>query len=240
MSHLESCLNDATHPGKRLVIVDAVFSMDGDIIDLPAVSRLCRARGATLMVDEAHSVGVLGATGRGIEEHFGLPADTVDVKMGTFSKAIPSVGGYIAGSGKLIEFLKHQARGFIYSGALPPSATAAASAALEIIEREPDRVRQLHDNTAYFADKLKEAGFSYMNSETAIFPVMCGDDWQAWRLARSCQRRGLYVNAIPHPVVPKGKARLRLAVSAAHTREDLDFCVSVLHASAREVGGILG
>lgn len=239
MEHLETCLKDPAHNGKRLVIVDAVFSMDGDVIDLPTVSRLCRAHGATLMVDEAHSVGVIGATGHGIEEHFGLAPDAVDIKMGTLSKAIPSAGGYIAGSHRLIEFLNHQARGFIYSGALPPASAAAALAALNVIEQEPERVRKLHDNTAYFARRLRDAGFSYLNSQTAIFPIMCGDDWQAWRLARCCQRRGVYVQAIPHPVVPKGTARLRAAVSATHSREDLDFCISVLKAGAEEVGGIL-
>jgi 8-amino-7-oxononanoate synthase len=238
MDHLETCLKDPSHPGKRLVIVDAVFSMDGDIIDLPSVSRLCRVYGAALMVDEAHSIGVLGTTGHGIEEHFGLAADAVDIKMGTFSKAIPSVGGYVAGSGKLIEFLNHQARGFIYSGALPPASAASALAALTVIECEPDRLRRLHDNAAYFAARLREAGFSCLNSQTAIFPIMCGDDWRAWRMARSCQRRGVYVQAIPHPVVPKGMARLRAAVSAAHSREDLDFCLSVLRSGAEEVGGI--
>ena len=239
MSHLESCLKDPTHPGNRLVIVDAVFSMDGDIIDLPEVSRLCRKYDAMLMVDEAHSIGVLGTTGHGIEEHFGLPTDTVDVKMGTFSKAIPSVGGYVAGSRKLCDFLYHQARGFVYSGALPPASAAAAMAAINVIEQEPERVRQLQDNTVYFADQLKQAGFSYLNSQTAIFPIMCGDDWQAWRMARSCQKRGVYVQAIPHPVVPKGTARLRAAVSAAHSRADLDYCLSVLRESAEEVGGII-
>lgn len=239
MSHLEACLKDPAHPGKRLVIVDAVFSMDGDIINLPEVSRLCRQYGATLMVDEAHSIGVLGATGHGIEEHFGLPADTVDIKMGTFSKAIPSAGGYVAGSQKLCDFLYHQARGFIYSAALPPASAAAALAALNVIEQEPERVQQLHNNRAYFSSLLREAGFSSLSSETAIFPIMCGDDWQAWRLARLCQQRGVYVQAIPHPVVPKGFARLRAAVSANHTREDLDFCISVLQAGAKEVGIIL-
>lgn len=240
MAHLEECLKDPTHPGRRLVIVDAVFSMDGDVIDLPEVSRLCRAHGATLMVDEAHAVGVLGATGHGIEEHFGLPADAVDVKMGTFSKAIPSAGGYVAGSRRLCEFLYHQARGFIYSGALPPASAAAALAALGVIEREPERVRRLHANTAYFAGRLREAGFPFLNSQTAIFPIVCGDDWRAWRLARGCQRWGVYVQAIPHPVDPKGTARLRAAVSSAHTREDLDFCLSVLRAAAEEVGGVQG
>lgn len=237
MSHLESCLKESSHTGKRLVIVDAVFSMDGDITNLPEVSRLCRAHGATLMVDEAHSVGVLGTTGHGIEEHFELPADSVDIKMGTFSKAISSVGGYIAGSRKLVEFLNHQARGFIYSGALPPPAVAASLTALDLIEQEPERVRQLHENSRYFAGRLKDCGFSFLNSQTAIFPIMCGDDWNAWRLARSCQRRGVYVQAIPHPVVPKGTARLRAAVSSAHSRADLEYCISMLQLCATELAG---
>lgn len=239
MDHLEQCLKDPTHTGQRLVVVDGVFSMDGDIINLPEVSRLCRTYGATLMVDEAHSVGVLGATGHGIEEHFGLPSDAVDIKMGTFSKAIPSIGGYIAGSKKLCEFLHHQARGFIYSGALPPASAAAALEALNVIEREPDRIERLHENTRYFAGRLQRAGFSYLNSQTPIFPIMCGDELQAFRLARACQRRGVYVQAIPSPVVPKGKARLRAAVCAAHSREDLDLCISVLSEAAAEVGGIV-
>jgi 8-amino-7-oxononanoate synthase len=239
MEDFEKCLRDPESTGKKLVIVDAVFSMDGDIINLPEVIRICRKYSVILMVDEAHSVGVIGETGHGIEEHFGLPPDSVDIKMGTLSKAIPSVGGYIAGSHKLIEFLNHQARGFIYSGALPPASAAAAMAAFEVIEREPERVRYLHENTKYFAEKLSEAGFSYLNSQTAIFPILCGDDWKAWHLARKCQKRGIYIQAIPHPVVPKGTARLRAAVSATHSRDDLDFCVKVLKKSAEEIGGIL-
>ncbi|HEY5539982.1 MAG TPA: aminotransferase class I/II-fold pyridoxal phosphate-dependent enzyme [Coriobacteriia bacterium] len=240
MAHLERSLTNSAYPGKRLVIVDGVYSMDGDIVNLPEVSRLCREHGATLMVDEAHSVGVLGVTGHGIEEHFGLPADAVDIKMGTLSKAIPSIGGYIAGSAKLCEFLSHQARGFIYSGALPPASAAAALAAFEVIEAEPERVRRLQENAAYLAEGLRAAGFDFKDSPTAIFPIMCWDDWQAWRLARSCQRRGVYVQAIPHPIVPKGQARLRAAVNATHTAEDLDYCLSVLREGAEEVGGILG
>jgi glycine C-acetyltransferase len=239
MEHLEATLKAAPPAGKKLVIVDGVFSMSGAVINLPEVSRLCRKYGASLMVDEAHSIGVLGATGRGIEEHFGLPPDTIDIKMGTLSKAIPSIGGYIAGSRKLCDFLYHQARVFIYSSALPPPSAAAALAALKIIEREPERVRRLQENAAYFARRLREAGFSFLDSRTAILPILCGDDWQAWRLARACQRRGVYVQAIPHPVVPRGTARLRAAVSAAHSRADLDFCLSVLREGAEETGGIL-
>lgn len=239
MGHLEACLKDPANTGRKLVVVDAVFSMDGDIINLPDVSRLCREYGALLMVDEAHSIGMLGRTGHGIEEHFNLPAHSIDIKMGTLSKAIPSLGGYIAGSQNLCDFLRHQARGFIYSGALPPAAAAAALAALNVIEDEPHRVQRLHENSRYFARQLSQAGFSFLNSVTAIFPIMCGDDWQAYRLARYCQKQGVYVQAIPHPVVPKGTARLRAAVSATHHQEDLDYCIDVLLQGAMEVGGIL-
>jgi 8-amino-7-oxononanoate synthase len=239
MGHLEECLKAPANSGRKQVIVDAVSGMDGDIINLPDVSRLCRQYGASLMVDEAHSIGVLGETGHGIEEHFCLPPDTIDIKMGTFSKAIPSVGGYIAGSKRLCEFLSHEARGFIYSGALSPPATAAALAALEVIDEEPERVQRLHENARYFSSGLRDAGFSLSNRGTAIFPIICGDNWQAWKLARYCQKRGIYVQAIPHPVVPKGTARVRVVITATHRPADLDFCLSILRDGAVEIGGIL-
>ena len=227
MDHLASCLANPAHRGRKLVIVDGVFSMDGDVIDLPEVSRLCRRYGALLMVDEAHSVGMLGAGGRGIEEHFGLPADTIDIKMGTLSKAIPSVGGYIAGSHRLCEFLAVQARGFIYSGALPSPAAAAALAALRVIQDEPERLARLRENVRHCTAALRGIGLP-ADATTAIFPVVCGDDWAAFRLARYCQERGFYVQGIPYPVVPKGEARLRVAVTAGHRKEQIDDFVAVL------------
>jgi 8-amino-7-oxononanoate synthase len=236
MDHLETCLKDPSHRGRKLVVVDAVFSMDGDVINLPEVSRLCRRYGAMLMVDEAHSLGVLGRTGHGIEEHFGLPADSIDIKMGTLSKAIPSVGGYVAGSARLCEVLAHQARGFIYSAGLPPPAAAAAMAALQVIEDEPERVRSLHRNTRHFAEGLRAVGFSHLESSSAIFPIICGDDARALKLARYCQQQGIYIQAIPHPVVPKGSARLRASITSAHTPEILDRCISVMREGARQIG----
>jgi 8-amino-7-oxononanoate synthase len=240
MSSLERSLKDACSTGQKLVVVDAVFSMDGDVINLPDVSALCRRYDAWLMVDEAHSIGVLGKTGHGIEEHFDLPSESVDIKMGTLSKAIPSMGGYVAGSKRMCEFLVHQARGFIYSGALPAPSAAAALAAFSIIEQEPERVERLQENTRDFAANLRSSGFSILNSETPIFPIICGDNWQAWKLARFCQKKGIYVQGIPHPVVPKGTARLRASVTAMQRREDLDNCVAVLREGAMEIGGILG
>lgn len=230
MGALEQCLQTSSPDGRRLVIVDAVFSMDGDIINLPEVSRLCREYGASLMVDEAHSIGVIGKTGHGIEEHFGLPPDCIDIKMGTFSKAIPSTGGYIAGSHSLCEFLSLSARGFIYSGALPAASAAAALVALEVIEDEPERVQRLHLNRDYFAGRLDAAGISYLNSETAIFPIVCGTMRDALELAQYCQQQGIYVQAILPPTVPEGTARLRASVNANHSRENLDFCLQTVRA----------
>lgn len=239
MESLEMCLQDPKVCGRKLVIVDGVFSMDGDVINLPEVSCLCKKYDALLMVDEAHAIGVLGATGHGIEEYFGLPDDAIDIKMGTLSKAIPSSGGYIAGSQNLCDFVKHQAKGFVYSGALPPASAAAALAAFDVIEAEPERIEALHANTEYFGGLLQEAGFNTLETATAIFPIVCGDDWKALEMARHCQKRGLYVQAILPPVVPRGKARLRAAVSAIHRREDLGRAVLILKESAEAVGGIL-
>lgn len=236
MDHLAACLADRANPGHKLVVVDAVFSMDGDVVNLPEVSRLCRRHGALLMVDEAHSLGMLGASGRGIEEYFGLPADTIDIKMGTLSKAIPSVGGYVAGSRRLCDFLAVQGRGFIYSAALPPPAAAAALEALRVIQDEPERLARLHENIRHFAAALRAIGLSYTDSRTAIFPVICGDDWAAFRLAHYCQQRGFYVQGIPYPVVPRGSSRLRVSITAGHRKEELDGFAAVLDQGLDELG----
>ena len=235
MEHLSACLTDPANPGHKLVIVDAVFSMDGDVINLPEVSRLCRKHGALLMVDEAHSLGVLGSSGRGIEEHFGLPSDTIDLKMGTLSKAIPSSGGYVAGSRRVCEFLAMQGRGFIYSGAISPVAAAAALEGLRVMGDEPERITRLHGNVRHFTAALQAIGLSYTDSATAIFPVICGDDWSAFRLARYCQKHGFYVQAIPHPVVPRGQARLRVTVTAGHRKEDLNQLAATLDQGLEEL-----
>lgn len=239
MEHLEKRLRETQDADRVLVIVDAVFSMDGDVINLPEVSRLCKEYGAYLMVDEAHSIGVLGKTGHGIEEHFGLADDAVDIKMGTLSKTIPSAGGYVAGNHELIKFLKHEARGFVLSAALPPASAAAACAALDVIESEPERVENLQRNYNHFRSALQAAGFDLLNTETAILPVMCYDIERAVKLARHCQEKGIFVQAVIAPVVPDGQSRLRATVSASHRIEDLDYCVETLVAGAKEIGGIL-
>ncbi|MCA9951970.1 MAG: aminotransferase class I/II-fold pyridoxal phosphate-dependent enzyme [Anaerolineales bacterium] len=236
MDHLERRLHEADPLGRKLVVADAVFSMDGDIIDLPEMARLCKKYDAYLMIDEAHSIGVIGATGHGIEEHFDMPPDTIDIKMGTLSKTIPSAGGYIAGNRDLINFLKHEARAFIFSAAVPPASAAAAMAAFDVIEEEPWRVEKIQTNYKRFADKLKAAGYDLLFTETAIVPVICGSTPAAGSLAKYCRDKGIFVQAIISPVVPEGLARLRACISAAHTLEDIDYCADVIIEGGRELG----
>lgn len=236
MDHLERRLKDAGENGRILVVADSVFSMDGDIINLPEMSRLCKQYGAYLMIDEAHSIGVLGETGHGIEEYFDMPADAVDIKMGTLSKTIPSAGGYIAGSHDLIQFLKHEARGFIFSAAIPPASAAAAKAAFDVIEEEPWRVKKIQDNYNHFAGRLRDEGFDLLYSETAIVPVICGSTERGVSLAKYCQDRNIFVQAVVAPVVPEGLARLRACVSAAHTMEDIDYCADIIIEGGKALG----
>jgi len=235
VADLEQRLQKADPDAGRLVIVDAVFSMDGDVINLPEVSRLCREYGALLMVDEAHSLGVLGETGHGIEEHFGLEG-AVDVKMGTLSKTIPSVGGYVAGSQELITYLKHVARAFVFSAALPPAQTAAATASFEVMEEEPERVTRLQRNVESFLGGLKARGFNTLNSETPVVPIICGEDEQAYRMTRLCQEEGIFVLPVVSPAVPLGLARLRANVTAVHSEEDISHALDVFERAGKAVG----
>ncbi len=235
LQDLERRLAQAPPGVTRLVVVDAVFSMDGDLVDLPALSALCRRHGARLMVDEAHSLGVLGATGHGIEEHFGVPG-VVDIKMGTLSKTIPSVGGYIAADAELVQVLRHAARGYIFSAALPPAQAAAALAALDVIDAEPERVRAVQANGARFRDGLKAAGFDTLASETAIVPLVCGSDGLAYEVTRVCQTRGIFALPVVSPAVPANLARIRATVTAAHTPTEIDAGLAVFHEAGRAAG----
>jgi len=212
--------------------------MDGDVINLPEVSRLCRQYSAWLMVDEAHSLGMLGRTGRGIEEHFGLPWDTIDIKMGTLSKAIPSVGGYVAGKRDLIAFLKHVSRAYIFSAALPPASTAAAKAALEIMENEPWRAEKLHHVGGLFLSGLKSLGFNTLRTETAIVPLIVGDDDRAFLMTRLCHHEDVFAMPVTTPAVPVGLARLRATVTAAHEAEHVERALAVFEKVGRETGVI--
>src|SRR5579859_1796195 len=235
MLDLERCLKQSDGRPDKLVVVDAVFSMDGDIINLPGVVELCRRYGAWLMVDEAHSIGVLGKTGRGIEEHFGLDG-VIDLKMGTLSKTIPSVGGYLAGRHDLMQLFRHESRAFIFSAALPPAQAAAARAAFEVIEDEPERVETLRKNAARFTRGLKQLGFDTMRTETAIVPVLCGTDDLAFGMVRDCQHDNIFVLPVVSPAVPIGQARLRATVTAVHTAAEIDTALGVLQRAGQRVG----
>jgi glycine C-acetyltransferase len=234
LADLERCLRRAAHASTKLVVVDAVFSMDGDVIDLPAISAVCRAHGAWLMVDEAHSLGVLGATGRGLEEYFGAQ-NLIDLKMGTLSKTIPSVGGYLAASQELIRVFRHAARPFIFSAALPPAQAAAALAALQVIEQEPERVATVQANARYFREQLRALGFNLLNTETAIVPIICGSDERAYQMVRVCQQNGVFALPVISPAVPEGLARVRATVTAAHTRAEIDCALEVLERAGRAI-----
>ncbi len=194
MADLEKRLQNVPPDRAKMVIADSVFSMDGDIIDLPKVVELCQKYNAWLMIDEAHSVGVLGKTGRGIEEHFGL-GDVIDIKMGTLSKTIPSVGGYVAAKKEIITYLSNASRAYIFSAALPPAQAAAANEAFKAILDEPERMEKLNANTQQYINGLKDMGFDTMLTETAIVPVLCGSDERAFACiseTRPWQAQGKY------------------------------------------------
>ncbi|MDH3674179.1 MAG: aminotransferase class I/II-fold pyridoxal phosphate-dependent enzyme [Anaerolineae bacterium] len=237
MADLEKALAEVPGRSGKLVVADAVFSMDGDIIDLPEVIRLCRKYDAMLMIDEAHSLGVLGETGHGILEHFGLEdGDGIDIKMGTLSKTIPAVGGYVAGRSDLITYLKHSTRAFIFSAALPPPAVAAAIAGFEVIEAEPERIKKLQSNVDYFIKGLQERGFNTLKSETPIVPIIAGSDERAWLMAKIAQEQDIFVMPIVSPAVPAGTSRLRANVMVGHSLENIEQAMDVFESAGKEVG----
>ncbi len=218
---MERALAQAPAAAGKLAVIDAVFSMDGDVTNLPAVVAACRRHRGWLMVDESHSLGVLGANGRGIEEHFGL-AETIELKMSSLSKSIPSAGGYIAGSRALVTFLKHASRAFVFSAALPPASAAAAIAALDVMEAEPERVVRLQANCRRLRRSLQRAGLSVRDDPTPIIPVIAKTDDAAMRMSRALFDRGVFVPPVVSPAVPPGTSRLRVTVTAAHTEAEVD------------------
>lgn len=236
MKHLEKLLADAQGLYSTvLVAADSVFSMDGDVMDLPATKALCERYGARLMVDEAHSIGSLGKTGHGIEEHFDMYG-SIDLKMGTLSKSIPSIGGYCAAEHDVIDYLRHFSRPFIFSAALPPAQTAAALEAFDVIEDEPWRVQQLHQVQARYSAGLKAQGWNTMESTTCVVPVFVGDETLTMDLTRMLFDRGVFVCPIVHPAVPRGTDRLRTCLMATHTDEDIDKALAAFEESGKALG----
>jgi len=215
--------------GKKLLITDGVFSMDGDIADLPALCDLADRYGCITMVDDAHSSGVLGRNGRGTVDHCGCHG-RVDIQVGTLSKAIGSLGGYVCGSRDLIDFLYHRARPFIFSTSHPPSVVATCQAAFELLDSEAGAklVKKLWANTKFFKRKLKKLGFKTGASETPITPIMVGEAAKAFEFSRELFSEGVFAPAIGYPTVPEGKARLRAIVTATHKRADLEKAVEIM------------
>jgi len=222
-------------PGHKLLITDGVFSMDGDIGPLPGLVEIAERYGAIMMIDDAHSSGVLGRNGRGTVDHFGLHG-RVDVQVGTLSKAIGVLGGYVCGSRDLIEFLYHRARPFLFSTSHPPAVPAACLAAFDILEREPERIEKLWENTRHFKSLLKDAGFDTGESETPITPIIVGEAKTAHAYSVALFDNGLLATGIGFPTVPEGKARIRTIVTATHTREMLDRAAEILTRVAKKMG----
>lgn len=234
MKDLERVLTEYEDRDK-LVVVDGVFSMEGDIAPLPDVVALSRKHGARLMVDDAHGIGVLGKTGRGTAEHFGLE-DEVDLIMGTYSKSLASIGGFISGSSDVIHYIKHLARSLIFSASPPPASVASVSAAIDIIESEPERREQLWKNTFRMLNGFSDLGFKTGHSETPIVPVIVGEDEKAFLMGMMLQDEGVFANVAVTPAVPSGMALIRTSYMATHTDEQLDIVLNAFGKVGRKLG----
>ncbi|HTF44343.1 MAG TPA: aminotransferase class I/II-fold pyridoxal phosphate-dependent enzyme, partial [Terriglobales bacterium] len=227
-------------PGKKLLITDGVFSMDGDIGPLPGLCGVAEKYGAIMMVDDAHSSGVLGRNGRGTIDHFGVHG-RVDIQVGTLSKAIGALGGYVCGTRDLIDFLYHRARPFLFSTSHPPSVAATCLAALEVLESEPERIERLWDNTRFWKKELGLLGFDIGGkttpvSETPITPILIGDGKLTMEFSRALFGEGVLGTGIAFPTVPEGKARIRTIVTATHTKEELQQAMGVLKKVGKQMG----
>lgn len=237
MEHLEHKLRNAAEEKGKLIVVDGVFSMEGDLAPLPEIVELKQRYGARLMVDDAHGIGVFGVHGRGTPEHFDVESD-VDLVMGTFSKSLAAVGGFIAGEPIVIEHIKHHARSAIFSAAPPPASVAAALKALEIVEREPQRRKQLWESTDYMKREFTRLGFDTRESASPVIPLVIGDDMDVYRMTAKLEREGVFANPVVSPAVPPGHAMIRTSYMATHTREHLDCALSAFARVGREMGVI--
>jgi glycine C-acetyltransferase len=240
VAHCEELLKEVENePGKKLIITDGVFSMDGDIGPVGELAALAEKYSAIMMVDDAHASGVLGRNGRGSVDHFNVHGK-VDVQVGTLSKAIGALGGYVCGSRDLIDFLYHRARPFLFSTSHPPSVAATCIAAFDILENEPERIERLWSNTAYFKQQLESAGFDIGGrttpaSETPIIPIILGDGRRTMEFSRELFAQGLMATGIAFPTVPEGKARVRIIMTSEHAREQLDQALDILTTTARRM-----
>jgi len=234
MEDLEIKLKNAGDAGK-LIVIDGIFSMEGDIAKLPEIVKLAKKYKARIMVDDAHSIGVLGKNGRGTANHFGLD-DDVDLIMGTFSKSFASLGGFVAGPAKVIDYLRHNSRTLIFHASPTPASVAAAKKALEIMLTEPERIEKLWKNTRKMLKGFKEIGYDTGIAETPIIPLIIGDDMLCFKLWKELSDAGIFVNPVVHPAVPKGRALIRTSYMATHTDEQLDFALDVFDKLGKKLG----
>lgn len=238
MKSLESKLKHCTQDSIKLIVVDGIFSMEGDIVNLPVIVKLAKKYNATIMVDDAHSLGVIGVNGAGTASHFGL-TDSVDLIMGTFSKSFASLGGFIASDKDTINFIKHSSRTLIFSASMTPASTATVLAALDIMESEPERIKHLWKITNYALKGFKSMGFDTGKSESPIIPLFIRDDYKALMLTKILLEDGIFVNPVVSPGVPKEDSLIRYSLMATHTKEQVDISIEKITAAAKKLG-ILG
>jgi 8-amino-7-oxononanoate synthase len=233
LEHFERCLENCPPEDKILIVSEGVFSMEGDIADLQGILKLAKPYGARVYVDEAHGIGVLGETGAGAAEHLGV-LDDVDIVMGTFSKSLASVGGFIAGERAVIDYLKHTARPFVFSASLPPASVAAVDAALQIMKKEPERRLRLLSIAALLRDQLRERGFNVLPGETAIVPVVIQEEIDLCRLCKALLEEGIYINPVLRPAAAQNL--LRISCTAAHTEAHVGRLITTLERISDEIG----
>ena len=235
MTALEKKLAGCEKDAIKLIVVDGIFSMEGDIVKLPEVVELAEKYNATIMVDDAHSLGVLGENGSGTASHFGL-TDKVDLIMGTFSKSFASLGGFIAADREVINYIKHNSRSLIFSASMTPASVATVLAAIEIIENEPERIKHLWDITNYALQGFKSVGFNTGKSESPIIPLFIGDDVKALTLTKVLLEDGVFINPVVSPAVPKEDSLIRYSLMATHSREQVDISIEKITKAAKKLG----
>lgn len=237
LAHLEKVLKEIGPDHGKAVVVDGVFSMEGEIAPLPEIVKIAKAYGAKVIVDDAHATGVLGQTGAGSCEYFGLENGEVDLVVGTCSKSFASVGGFVVGDEPVIHYIRHHSRSMIFSAALPPSSVASISKAIDIIQEEPQLRKQLWDNAAYLKKAFEDMGLDTGKTQTPIVPVIIGDDEKAFTMWHELFNNGLFTNSVISPAVPPKRALLRIVATAAHKKETLDRALNIFEQAARKVLG---
>jgi 8-amino-7-oxononanoate synthase len=237
MEALEERLRSVSEDNAAMIVVDGVFSMEGDLANLPKIAELKNRFGTRLMVDDAHGIGVMGDNGRGTAEHYGLE-DEVDLVMGTFSKSLAGVGGFVVGDAEVIDWIKHKARPLIFSAAPPPASVASVMKALEVMIREPERHRHLWDITEYMKHEFATLGFDTGDSASPVIPLVVGEDLASFQMTKRLQEEGVFVNPVVSPAVPPGRAMIRTSYMATHTRDHLDRALEAIAKVGRELGVI--